>query len=464
MVYALYLRGSELFDATYCGSQYYDAGDYYSLSQSFHDATGRFQLLAFNNTLRGYLWPWVLTHFYPATAVGTAAPAGDAFIKAFRPLGVALAALLFGLAGPLLWTRLRGAAPTWGRQAIFAGLGFVFWRDYFHFALSDMPAVLALTLALVLALGHRPRVVEAALAGLLVAAATIIRPVFVLAAGILLVGAVWHWWREHPARTTYRLALLGALVGGAGVVLLPQSLINQRYYGQATPLVLGWLNAAHPRSLYLDQLSWGLQMQKYETSVAPDRGAQMIYADPAGLAVLRGTGLPQNEWGFPIFPSVSSYVYTLLKQWPDMSLVYARHLFNGLDIRQSTPYLRPFSRWALALAGLNYAVLFAALLVVVFGRPALDPGRTAVVLVAVLLPAAVVLPTAIEVRFLLPLHLLIYGLVAFGWPSHWTGRFFRHHPRRSALLLAGGGFVLWCFLLSAAANSHLTGGNGLLAP
>ena len=118
----------------------------------------------------------------------------------------------------------------------------------------------------------------------------------------------------------------------------------------------------------------------------------------------------------------------------------------------------------MALAWLNYSGLFAALLVVLCRPPVLDRGRTAVVLAALLLPCAAVVPTAIEVRFLLPLHLLIYGLVAFGWPAHWTPRYARNLPNRAAWLVAYAGFVGGCFLLSASAHAHLTGGVPLLAP
>ena len=455
-LYALYLRGCELYDPQYCASQYYDAGVYYGLSKLFLGATWHFDLLGYDNALRGYLWPWILMAFSPADAA-IAPPI--IFIKAFRPLGAVLAALLFGVAGPLLWTRLRGEAPGWWRQAAFAALGFCFWRDYFHFALTDMPATLVLVLALALLLGPRPTLVEAGVTGLLLGAAIILRPIFLVAATVTLGGAAWQWASGRSVSPPRGLALLVTALLGVGVVLTPQWLINVRHFQQRWPLVLGWINPNAPRSLYFEQLTWGLQMQKYETSVAPGESG-VAYDDPAGRAIL-GDALPAGE---KIFSSAAPYIHGIIRHWPDAGLLYARHLFNGLDVRQPTPYLRPFNWWSLVTAWLNYSVWFGAALVLLLAQPTLARGPAALVMIVVGSSVAAVLPTAIEVRFLLPLHLLLYGVVAFGWPAHWTPRYCWLHAQRSLLLVVYGGFVVECFLLSAGAHAQWHGGNALLAP
>lgn len=460
-VYTAYLLLGERYDGA-CRMHYYDAGDYMRLSQQFRGPTGSFDLLAFPSALRGYLWPLILSVIHPpARALPPEPLAGFVLIAAFRPLGVLLAAAIFGVAGPLLWTRLHGPAPGWRRQVVFAALGFVFWRDHFHFAMADMPGVLALLLALAVVVGRRPSVVAAGAAGALAAAAVNIRPVFLLGAGALVVGAAWLWWRDGTLRPGRRGALLAALAGGILLVLVPQGRINQRQYRQPTPLVLGWMDTSRPRSLYLNHLSWGLRMQKLGASVALHLDGKMIYEDPAGRAIIQRAGLPVHD---PVFPSYGAYLRAVAPHWPDALLIYARHVFNGLDIRQPSPVIRPFNYLTLVVAGLNYSVLFAALLVLLCRRPVLDRRRTAVVLAALLLPCAAVLPTAIEVRFLLPLHLLLYGVVAFGWPAHWTPRYVRGLPHRAAWLVAYGGFVLGCFMLSASAQAHLLEWPALLAP
>jgi hypothetical protein len=449
VLYAIYLRGGELFDSQYFKAQCYDAAYYYDLSQSFRDAHGNFDLLSFKNSLRGYLWPLILSIFYPSNGWNAGTHPATT-ITAFRPLGVALAAALFGVGGPLLWARLHGTMPSILRQAVFAALGFVFWRDYFHYSLADMPGVLALMLALALVLGRKPTLGSAAAGGAFAGAAAIIRPVFVLGWAAVIFGAVIIWVRDSAMPISRRLALLGALFLGTAVTLVPQWGINERHYNQNSPFVLGWRDPANPRSLYIEQLSWGLQMQKYETSVDPNSPAQMIYSDPSGIAIRRSVGLTNLE---DTFPSFGAYLSSAIDYFPDLALVYARHLFNSLDIRQPTPYLRPFNRWAICLA-----------VVVLFKPPILNKSRVVVLLTAVLLPCAAVLPTAIEVRFMLPIHLLMYGIVAFGWPADWTIKHIAQLPRLRALLVAYGCFVLGCFMLSSSAHVQLTGWVPLLAP
>ena len=74
-----------------------------------------------------------------------------------------------------------------------------------------------------------------------------------------------------------------------------------------------------------------------------------------------------------------------------------------------------------------------------------------------LTPCLLAVPTAIEPRFLLPLHLLAYTALAYGWPRHWTARYARAHPRRWLLLTAYGLFLTGCFALAAQIYGHLTG-------
>jgi hypothetical protein len=69
------------------------------------------------------------------------------------------------------------------------------------------------------------------------------------------------------------------------------------------------------------------------------------------------------------------------------------------------------------------------------------------VLAALLLPCLAVLPMSMEVRFLLPLHLLLLALVAFGAGPGWLGR----QPGRWALVGAAYVvFLLGCFSWSAS--------------
>ena len=417
LVYAVYLFSTEYHNL------YYDAEDYWQLGHRFV-RNGRFELLGYDDAMRGYAYPLVN---FGCLAVRKALnwPA----VTVVKLLNAALAGVLFGIVGPRLWQASTGAPqlPLLARRLAWAALGFVFWRDYFNFSLSDFPAVLALGAGLWLV--QRPRPGAALLAGAALALAINIRPIYL--ASVL--PALSLLWVGRPARAAWG-ARLAALVLGAGLVLAPQWLINQRHFGASTPLVLARSQALGIHSLYLQKLKWGLLHEKYESSVGRELPTgQLLFLDAEGAAVLRAEGLTEID-------SPSQYLRLLARHPLTLAGIYARHLFAGLDSSHPTPYLK---RWAPSrpLQLLNYTLWFWAALVALRRRPTV---REALVLAALLLPCLAVLPMSMEVRFLLPLHLLLLALVAFGqWPAWaWQGR------RPMGLLVVFALYLAGCLWLS----------------
>ena len=433
----------------------YDAAEYWELSLKFTEHGG-FSLLAFDEPLRGYLGPLLilparlLCHF-----------TGWSMLAGARVLGAGWAAALFGVALPELWARTTGRALNGGRWLALLALGFMCWRDYFNFTLSDMPALVLLLLGL-LALGRRGGG-WAGLAGALLAGAVNIRPVYLAALpgviGLVLLGwaGARHWWRQ--------VRVLAALGAGAVLLLLPQLLLNQRHFGQASPLVLAQRPGTAP--LYLRQLGWGTAFQRYETSLIPAIPRSLVYADPAGQREL--AAVPGGRFG-------SYGQFLRFAATHPLSTVgrYARHLFNGLDIRYPTPYptrLQPPAQALLRL--LNYALLGLALTLVfiqnwpeknsddniphalsgeaIHSQTANAPAAKWVnmaLLAALLLPCLLALPTLMECRFLLPVHLLLLTVVAAYWrPVAWWREL--GSPARRVARLSLLGLWMWgCWQLS----------------
>ena len=416
LVYGTYLFSTEYHQL------YYDAEDYWQLGHRFV-RHGRFELLGYDDAMRGYAYP--LVNFL-CLAVRKALnwPA----VTVVKLLNAGLAGLLFGVVGPRLWQASTGAPrlPSLARRLAWAVLGFVFWRDYFNFSLSDFPAVLALGAGL--GLVQRPRLGRALLAGAALALAVNIRPIYLAsvlpAVGLLLLG---------PPRPAWA-ARLAALLLGAGMVLAPQLLINRRYFGAVTPLVLAQSRTLGIHHLYLQKLKWGLLHEKYESSVGRELPTgQLLFLDAAGAALLRTERIVEID-------SPGQYLGLLARHPLTLAGIYARHLFAGLDLSHPTPYLK---RWAPArpLQLLNYTLWFWAALVALHRRPT---AREALVLAALLLPCLAVIPLSMEVRFLLPLHLLLLALVAYGqWPEWaWRGR------RKLGLLLIFPLYLAGCIWLS----------------
>ena len=416
----------------------FDAAQYWELSLKFTQHGG-FSLLAYDEPLRGYLGPLLilparlLCHF-----------TGWSMLTGARVLGACWASVLFGLAMPQLWAQVTGRALPLGRWLVLLGLTFLFWRDYFNFTLSDMPALTLLLLGLV-ALG-RPGWWWALVAGILLAAALNIRPIYLASV------PGWLWLLGQRAATRRNLAgSLTALVAGLALVLLPQALINQRNFQRPTPLVLAQPPGSQP--LYLRQLAWGTRFQRYESSLIPEIPRSLLYADSVGQRAL--AAVPGQR-----FASYGYFAAFVAQQPLHTAARYSRHLFNGLDIWFPTPYpprLHPPGQVALRL--INYALLGLAVALAAAGwwrtrRQPLGAARrwaqAAPVLLTLLLPCLLALPTLVECRFLLPLHLLILAGVAGTWQPMADWQRLRSPLRRLAVLGLALGWLWGCWYLSAA--------------
>ena len=390
--FGLYLFASEYHHL------FYDSADYWQLGHRFYH-NGRFDLLAYDDALRGYAYP-----LFNLGCLAVRKALGWSAVTVVKLVNAALAGLLFGVVGPRLWqASIKGAAlPSVGRRLLFAGLGLLFWRGYFNFSLSDFPALLALAAGLWLV--QQPGWGRALAGGAALALALNIRPIYLAAMPPALLLLLWQQPRAAwPAR-------LGALAVGAALVLTPQALINRRHFAAATPLVLSQSAELGIHDLYLQKLKWGLLHEKYESSVGRELPTgQVLFYDAEGTRAWSENSLRavQTPW---------QYLALVGRHPLRVTGIYGRHLFAGLDISQPTPYLR---RWAPArpLQLLGYALWFAAAVQVLGHRPS---RRAALVLAALLLPCAAVIPLSMESRFLLPLHLLLLALVAFGHGPRWA--------------------------------------------
>ncbi|WP_426059984.1 hypothetical protein [Hymenobacter sp. B1770] len=432
-------------------SLHYDANTYWELGRQY-GKTGAFQFSSFSNSMRGYFFPLLLA---PFAILGP--HIGLSPIELMRPLGILTAALFFGALAPALAGAISGPkAPVipLARRLVFGVLGFAFWRDYFNFSLSDFPALFALCLAL-WALLNSKNIRYSLLAGIALGAAMNMRPVFIAA---LPFAALLVFVSRPPVSSTDPLAgnrsawpQWGALAVGLAFILVPQSYINKSHFGSSTPLVLARRSTVD-EGLYLQQLGWGLQYQKYETNIGADYPTvEMFFVDPVGTALLQSTGKMQLN-------SMGEYLNLAFHHPVAILGVLLRHLFNGLDLQYPTPYIKQVYLPTWPLAWLNYTVWISGIVVLIIHAKRSWPHISVwLALTALIMPCLAALPVAVECRFFLPLHMLLCAAVAFG-----------AHPIR-AWQAAGGlrrlgwacvyiAFVSACFMVSASAQGNLENG------
>jgi hypothetical protein len=415
---------------------YFDSFRYWEISK-LYEQDGGFSLLAFDYPSRGYSLPLV---FHVLDSFGGALGLGDpTTVKVF---GALLAATLGVVVVPRLARALFPAATiTWTRVLALNALLFVYWRDHFGFPLSDFPALL-LAGAGVLGLlrGTRAGYVTAGF-GLMLAAN--MRPAYLPAAvaGIVVAAAL----PRRSLNLERRLLAVGLVLAGALAASLPQILINHRHHESWSPLASG------SREISMLQLTQGMFNQKYETFVgnAEDYPTpEVFYLDPAGAHVLEQEGLTE-------ITSYRGYADVAFRNPAEITANWARHVFNGLDVRYPTPYIRDLDNSSIVLSLLQYTLIFLAVarLILPDARRALGAVRWAgvVVLVSPILSA---IPGAVEPRFFLPLQLLGYMLVCFG-PATRATVLGGSARRRSALAVTYVLFVVGCVTLSSATLAQL---------
>ena len=415
---------------------YYDSFRYWEISKLF-DQNGDFSLLAFDYPSRGYSLPLVL---HVLDSVGGALGLGDpTIVKVF---GALLAATLGVIVAPRLARALFPAATvTWTRVLALNALLFVYWRDHFGFPLSDFPALLLACIGLLGLLRRTSAGYVVAGLGLLLAAN--MRPAYLPAAALAIVLAGVTPW--HGLTIERRLSAVGFVLVGALAATLPQMLINHRHHETWSPLASG------SKEISMLQLTQGMVNQKYETFVG-DRSEyptpEVFYRDPAGAHVLAKEGVTE-------ITSYGQYAGIVFRNPAEIAANWSRHMFNGLDVRYPTPYIRDLDNTSLALSIFQYTLIFLATvrLVLPEARRALGPVRWAGVAVLVS-PIVSAIPGAVEPRFFLPLQLLVYVLVCFG-PATRATMLSGSTARRSAFAALYLFFVLGCVTLSSATLSQL---------
>lgn len=406
----------------------YDAGHYWELAVGFQSHHQSFSLLNFHDATRGYLaallqFPALVVRFLTHCSMPTAA----------KVAGTGWATLLFAFLIPELWRSVSVRQVSGGRWLLLVLLAFSFWRDYFSFTTTDMPALALLLLAL-WAVG-RTGVGWWLVAGGSLAAALNSRPVYLAAVLPALLLAVWYSQQQRGLVW----ARWGALALGVGLTLAPQLAINRRHFNSNSPLVLARVSSQQVTPLYLKQLTWGTRVQRYDTNLHQ----RLVYADSAGLAVLRQEGILE-------YASYGQFLRIALQHPVDYSWRYVRHLFNGLDVWQPAPYpLQEYGPARFWVQLLNYSVLGVALSMVLLARPTrwLNWPRVWVVL-ALLLPCLIAVPTAMETRFLLPLHLLLLAVAAFCFSRSQVVQRWQLPRQRLAIVLLAGLWLGSCFWLS----------------
>ncbi len=446
LVFALVFAGLFLFGYNAPIPKTFDAAGYWGLAGHFV-RTGGFSLLEYDSSLRGYLFPLLLI---APRVVAYLGHLPNGMMEIF--LGAVQAALLFGWVLPDLYASIRpNSVVSLGRRMLFVAVGLFFWGGYFAYTLSDFPATLAFSGALLLLLKSRSRLFALAGAGVLAGAALNTRPFYLLSIPFVLLLAATLAPSEGQ-NWSQRLRNVAIVLVGIALPLIPQWRINHVNFDSNSPLVLAQITKGD--DLFLTQLGWGLTIQKFETALgsAPDgSNARVFYKDRKGeeLLVQAGYKMEDNIQ----FKNTSEYVRIISHNPLIVSGIYLTRLFNGLDQHHRTPYIRqPVQDFTWLMPIVNYTLWFGVLLLLWTRRSTYNKvSYTQIMtLVAWVIPCSVACIVAIENRFLLPVHLLLYAILCFELKRDELQTLFKTHSAGSKAIIIGfySAFIAVCLAFS----------------
>lgn len=429
----------------------YDSGGYWFMRTLFIPHS-KFRITNFDNPVRSYLFPLIL---FVVSRIGRA------FLDDQLRFLIICEAIVYSffltILIPKLVQTLIGRSLSYVYVWVFSLLAVYFWRGYFYYPLTDIPALIFSCLAVYFSLRYYRAWWGGFVIGIFLGASAVIRPSY----QIIVIPFIW-WliiFYSCEARLTVKRTVIQTVIVMIGVisVYIPQIMINSSNFGTYSPFVQ--TQRVQGTDLFTQQLIWGITVQKYETNIGdsyPIPG--VVFFDGQGEKILTDLGL-QNLIYVPIDEVIHAdpiplklYLDIVLKYPIEFVWIYARHLFNGLDLRFDTPYLTDVFASSYFRQLLNYSIWFLAINFVITDFKRIKRSWVKITPIFLLcLPSVLSIPTAIETRFMLPLHVLCYILVAFFvLPEvlRWTVQDIKRRVIEG--LPSYAIFVVICFLLSSS--------------
>jgi len=231
-------------------------------------------------------------------------------------------------------------------------------------------------------------------------------------------------------------SVLGLVVGA-----LPQALMNYKNLGIFTSKVPS-------NGLMLQQVFWGLQYQRYDTYVGADLMhpmPQVYFLDPVGNAVLNAEGIIRfSSWGDFI---------KLFCEYPcEIIGIYIRHLINAMLPCFPNQYVMNLDNNKFGIGFLWFVCLWAFFVVLIYE---LVNKKVFVNWAAALVPAVLIIPGSIEVRFFVAVYLLIIGTLCYN--VNWIE--FKECILRNKVKMLVSFFALGGLLLSTWTNMLINEAN-----
>ena len=413
----------------------YDAGTYWDLGYQF--GVNKFSFTNYSYGLRGYLLPFLHYILIKLASIGIGTERINLWI--FHSI---LYTFTFFILFPRLIEKWFNRKIDYKVRGIFIFICMYFFKGLILYPLSDLPAFTFFLIAFylfVLLLEEKQsysilvKSLYGIIIGIFLAGAYYVRPVYLIGIVGFMIVAGYFMIRKK------KYVLLYSLIGMI-MIAVPQVMINHIHFHTYSPLIQTE-TAYKGKSLYLQQLNWGIMVQKYETNLDLQtyESPSMSFEDKVGQKLLNKNG---------IFTGYYNYIKFVILHIGDVGCIYLKHLFNGLDITYNDAYIYNLNKNRFFIQLFNYTFIFLGIKgsVFYFRKKYWNVEKIAI-LVLYFLPILLVIPTAVETRFFIGLHMLLYFLGCMVlMDSNWKELI---HKNKIKKFIAYIIFLAICFLLNS---------------
>lgn len=380
---------------------YYDAGQYWGFGSSFFK-DGNFSIFNYTESLRGVWFPMILFSFQYINHYLQLDPI--LIVRIFSALYISS---FIAFLVPKLISKIYPETKISFFKILFFGvLVFIFWRNYFNYPLSDFPAIILLIWGVFFLFSRKSIILF--FSGILFGLAINIRPIFLISLMPVIVFLFLGRDNQTLVKSIFKPYFkFGYILIGILIISIPQILVNKNAFNTISPLVQT-KNSIYGKDLYLQQLILSFSYEKYETNIG------LLYPKPPVFFCDRlGSSIAQKEQADTL-KNYGGFLKIYAKYPVEMSCIYFKHIFNGLDIKDNTVYLSEVNRRNYFFSLLNYSVFFVFLISTFIYRKYLFNSKKKIFFpIILIIPAVFSIPTAIETRFMLPIFLFAYIVVSF---------------------------------------------------
>jgi hypothetical protein len=406
---------------------YGDGAGYYKRIDYFIN-DGKFALVNYRGVIRGYAWPLLLTPIKLLSEITN--------ISHFLIFRIALAIFSSGFFAILIPRFVEKAFQikiNFLQRLFFCIMVFYFWAPMFLHPLADLPAFMFNIAGLYLLYSAYielrndkkqksiKRYILIFFAGMFIALTSVIRPVYQLgiymSVILIMVLSIKKKDKKWPIMAM-------SFIIGAAIAFAPQVLINVTRHGIFSPYPQGQL--ALGRSLLILQLKEGLRLNEAITYIGSQEITNRVFIDSESSVVKKVQDITFFEFpniigntlldriGEQNITTFFGYLVNVAKYPFEFLALIGTHFFAGMDLNFPDIYLTEMKPAGKLFSLLNLSAIFLACRYTIKKRWFKEDWLIKTIMFTVIItPCLIALISAMEERFMIPLHMILYMLLAF---------------------------------------------------